>query len=176
MVAARLDAAQDRSLSERCLRALTGPPYLPSPDANTLRIVQSPEHIALTLEKFGDTRIVSLTRQRHVSSVIRGWIGDTLGRWDGDALVLDTVNFTPAIALTGNYDGNLHLVERFTRIDGDTLLYEATIDDPTAFVRPWTIALPMKKIAVPFYEFACHESNYSMRNMLSGARVEERVH
>ena len=78
--------------------------------------------------------------------------------------------------MTGNYDGHLHLVERFTRVDGDTLFYEATIDDPTAFVRPWTLAVPMKQIAVPLYEFACHESNYSMRNMLSGARVEEKVH
>lgn len=176
VAAARLDTAQDRSLSERCLRAASGPPYLPSPDANTLRIVQSPDHVALTVEKFGETRIVSLTRQRHVASVIRGWTGDAIGGWDADALVVDTVNFTPAIALTGNYDGNLHLIERFSRVDGNTLLYEATIDDPTAFVRSWKISVPMKKIASPLYEFACHESNYSMRNMLSGARAEERVH
>ena len=90
LVANRLDAPEDRSLSERCLRALSGPPYLPSPDANTLRIVQSPDDVAITVEKFGETRIVSLRRQRHLSAVIRGWAGDAIGRWDGDALVVDT--------------------------------------------------------------------------------------
>ena len=170
----RLDAAQDRSLSERCLRAVSGPPYLPSPDANTLRIVQSPDDIALTVEKFGETRIVSLRRERHASSQIRSWSGDAIGRWDQSTLVVDTVHFTPAIGLTGNYDGNLHLVEHFTRVDANTLLYEATIDDATAFVSRWTMAVPMKKTANPLYEFACHESNYSMRNMLSAARAEER--
>jgi hypothetical protein len=174
-LSARLYSAQDRALNERCLRAVSGPPYLPSSDANTLRIVQSPDDVALTVEKFDETRIVSLRRQRHVSSVIRTWVGDAIGHWDGNTLVVDTVNFTPEIALTGNYDDDLHLRERFTRIDRDTLLYEATIEDATAFVRPWAVALPMNKLAAPLYEFACHESNYSMRNMLSGARTEEGV-
>ena len=99
--------------------------------------------------------------------------GDAIGRWDSDTLVVDTRNFTPEIGLTGNYDGNLHLTERFTRTDPTTLLYQVTVEDLTAFVRPWTVVVPMHKTNDPLYEFACHEGNYSLPNILRGARVEE---
>jgi len=89
-------------------------------------------------------------------------------------LAIDTTNFSPNIGLTGNYDGNLHLVERLMRIDPDTLLYEAMIDDASAFVRPWKIAVPMRQVNVPLYEFACHEGNYSLTNILHAARATER--
>jgi hypothetical protein len=98
-VNAPAEAAEDRSVSERCLHAASGPPYLPSPDAITLRIVQSPTHIALTAEKFHETRIVRLG-QHHVSSAVRTWTGDAAGRWDGDTLVVDTVNFTSEMGLS----------------------------------------------------------------------------
>jgi hypothetical protein len=170
----RADGPEDRSLSERCLRAVSGPPYLPSPDANTLRIVPSNGVIALTAEKFHETRLVVVGRREHLPPTLRSWSGDAIGRWDDSTLVIDTTNFSPEISLTGNYDGNLHLVERLTRLDVDTLLYEAAIDDTSAFVRPWKIAVPMRKVNVPLYEFACHEGNYGLRNILSGARAEER--
>jgi hypothetical protein len=168
----RADAPEDRSLSERCLRAASGPPYLPSPDANTLRIVSSPSHIAITAEKFHETRLVPVGGQ-HVSAAFRTWTGDARGRWDGGTLVVDTLNFTPEIGLTGRFDGNLHLTERFRRVDQNTLRYEVVIEDATAFVAPWTVVVPMQKAAHPLYEFACHEGNYSLPNILRGARVEE---
>jgi len=174
LLSVRADSPEDRSLSERCLRAASGPPYLPSADANTLRIVQSDTVIALTNEKFHDTRLVAVGRSEHLPSALRSWGGDAIGRWEGQTFVIDTTNFTPEIRLTGNYDGNLHLVERLTRIDPDTVLYEAMIDDTSAFEGSWAIALPMRKVNGPLYEFACHEGNYALPNILSGARAEER--
>jgi hypothetical protein len=171
-VNAQADSAEGRSVSERCLHAASGPPYLPSPDANTLRIVQSSAVVALTAEKFHETRIVPLGRH-HVSSAVRAWTGDSAGRWEGDTLVVDTINFTSEMGLSVRFDGNLHLTERFRRVDRDTLRYEVTIEDPTAFVAPWTIVLPMQKASQPLYEFACHEGNYALRNILSGARAED---
>jgi hypothetical protein len=169
----RADVVEDRSLSERCLHAASGPPYFPSPDANTLRIVQSLEHIALTVEKFHETRIVTLSG-RHLPSAFRTWTGDARGRSEGDTLVIDTINFTSEIGLTGRFDGNLHLTERFRRIDRNTLRYEVTVEDATAFVASWTVVVPMRRVSQPLYEFACHEGNYSLPNILSGARAEER--
>jgi hypothetical protein len=166
------EAHDDRSLSERCLRAASGPPYLPSPDANTLRIVQSPGHVALTAEKFHETRIVHLGG-RHLPSSFLTWTGDSRGRWEAGTLVIDTTGFTPKIGLTGRYDGELHLTERLRRVDEKMLRYEVTIDDPTAFVAPWTAVVPMRKASHPLFEFACHEGNYSLPNILRGARVEE---
>jgi len=171
-VNARAEAAEDRSLSERCLRAASGPPYLPSPDANTLRIVQSPTHIGLTAEKFHETRIVPLG-QHHVSSAVRTWTGDAAGRWDGDTLVVDTIDFTSEMGFSNRFDGNLHLTERFRRVDRNTLRYEVTIEDATAFVAPWTVVVPMRNVSDPLYEFACHEGNYALGNILRGARAEE---
>jgi hypothetical protein len=170
----RADQPEDRSLSERCLRAVSGPPYLPSPDANIIRIVQARDHVAITNEKFHDTRIVSLDGRPHVAAGIRQWIGDSRGRWEAGVLVVDTTNFTHEIGLTGNFDGNLHLTERFVRTGPTNLLYEATIDDPTAFAVPWKVSLPMRRIDSPLYEFACHEGNYALPNILRGARVGER--
>jgi predicted SpoU family rRNA methylase len=171
-VNARADTAEDRSVSERCLHAASGPPYLPSPDANTLRIVQSPTHIALTAEKFHETRIVRLGG-RHVSSAVRTCTGDSVGRWEGDTLIVDTTNFSSEMGLSVRFDGNLHLTERFRRVDQGTLRYEVTIEDATAFVAPWTVVVPMQKVSDPLYEFACHEGNYALGNILRGARVEE---
>ena len=170
----RADQPEDRSLSERCLRAVSGPPFFPSPDANTIRIIQSPDYIAITQEKFHDTRIVPMSRTAHVASTIRHWVGDSRGHWDHDVLVVDTTNFTSRIGATGMFDGNLHLTERFTRSDAHTLLYEVSIDDPSVFGAVWTVALPMRRISGPLYEFACHEGNYSLPNILRGARALER--
>jgi len=105
---------------------------------------------------------------------IEFWMGDSRGRWDGDTLVVDTTNFTGKTPFRGT-DENLHLVERFSRADASTLLYEFTVDDPTAFTRPWTARLPMKKTNERLFEYACHEGNYALVDILRGARFEERA-
>ena len=104
---------------------------------------------------------------------IQTWTGDSRGRWDGDTLVVETADFTSELALGPRFDENLRLVERFTRVGADTLLYEFTVDDPTVWTRPWTAAIYWKKSSGQIYEYACHEGNYSLRGMLSAARAEE---
>ena len=167
------ERAEDFSLTERCLRSAIGPPYIPNIDANIIHIVQSRDRVAIVQEKFHETRIVILHEPRHVSPHVRTWIGDSRGRWEGDTLVVDTTNFTIQLAQGDRYDESLHVVERFTLVAPDTLLYEATVNDPTTFTKPWTIRLPMRKTGEQLYEFACHEGNYSVPNMLRGARAEE---
>jgi hypothetical protein len=101
-------------------------------------------------------------------------MGDARGHWEGDTLVVDTTNFTNKTNFRGSGE-NLHLVERFTRVDADTLNYEFSVDDPTSFTRSWTAAIPMVKTPGPIFEYACHEGNYGMTNLLSGARAEEKA-
>ena len=174
--ARRFDGPADFSLSERCLRSASGPPILAgAPDANLIRIVQGRDHIAIVQEKFHDTRIIRLDGSPHVPGGIRGWVGDARGRWQGDTLVVETMNFTEQLALGSRHDGALRLVERFSRVGPDTLLYEFTVDNPTVFTAPWSVALPMRKTTEQVYEFACHEGNYSLPNILKGARAEERA-
>jgi hypothetical protein len=110
--------------------------------------------------------------QAHLPSGIRQYKGDSRGRWEGRTLVIDTVNFLRETSFRGS-SANLHLVERLTRIDDDTLLYEFTVDDPGTWTRPWTVAIPMQKVEVPIYEYACHEGNYALRNILAGARAQD---
>jgi hypothetical protein len=164
----------DFGLSERCLRSASGPPYLPgAADSNLLQIVQSRDHVAMVQEKFHETRIVPLTGSPALSPSIRAWVGVSGGRWEGDTLVVETANFTPQMALAVRFDEHLRLVERFTRVGPDTLLYEFTVHNPTFFTAPWTVRLPMTRTDHHLYEFACHEGNYSLPNMLRGARAEE---
>jgi hypothetical protein len=117
-------------------------------------------------------RIVSLDGRPHGS--IRQWKGDSRGRWEGDTLVVDTTNFKRETSLEGS-NANTHLIERFTRTDANTLLYEFTVDDPTMWTRPWTAVIPMSKSEDPIYEYACHEGNYGMTGILAGARAEEKT-
>jgi hypothetical protein len=164
----------DFNLSERCLRSASGPPFVPGAlDGNLIRITQSRAHIAITQEKFHETRMVALDGRPHLSPKIRSWIGDSLGRWEGETLIVDTTNFTAALSSSARFDGNLQLVERFTRTSADTLLYEATVNDPTIFAQPWTVRLPMTKTAEQLYEYACHEGNHAIRNILGAARLED---
>jgi hypothetical protein len=121
-----------------------------------------------------DARIISVDGRPHIDKDIRQWMGDSRGRWEGSTLVVDTTNFTDKTNFSGS-GANLHLVERFTRLDANTLLYEFTVDDPTTFTRPWTAAVPMTRAPGPIYEYACHEGNYGMTNLLSGARAEEKA-
>ena len=120
-----------------------------------------------------DARIVPLDGRPHLAPTLRSWLGDSRGRWDGATLVVDTTNFNGQANLRGG-DENLHLVERFTRVDAQTLLYEFTVDNPTAFSKPWTAALPMTKTDGRIFEYACHEGNYALVDILRGARYQER--
>jgi hypothetical protein len=170
------DGPADFSLAERCLRSASGPPILAgAPDANFIRIVQTRDHVAILQEKFHEVRLVSLDGRPHLPAAIRTWVGDSRGRWVGNTLNVDTTNFTYQLALGSRYDQSLHLMERFTRVGPKTLLYEFTVDDPTVFAKAWTVVLPMRRTGEQLYEFACHEGNYALPNILRGARFEERV-
>ena len=128
--------------------------------------------MAILVEMIHDIRIISLDGRPHLPANIRQWLGDSRGRWEGNTLVVDTTNFTDKTNIRGS-DKDLHLIERFTRTDPETILYRFTVDDPTAFTKPWTGEVPMTRTAGPIYEYACHEGNYSMLNMLRGARAQE---
>jgi hypothetical protein len=167
------DGPEDRSLDDRCIvRRTAGPPMLPAGYNNNYQIVQGPDHVAILVEMIHDARIISLDGRSHVSSKIRKLTGDSRGRWEGNTLVVETTNFTDQTNFRGSGE-NLRVVERFTRVDEETLLYQFTVDDPQSFVRPWSGEIPMKKIPGPIFEYACHEGNFSMENILSIARAEE---
>jgi hypothetical protein len=170
---ARNDGPEDRTLSERCLRAATGPPIFPSPDANILQIVQNRDYVVLVTEKFHEARIIPLDSPPRPYGALRSWTGDAHGHWEGKTFVVDTSNFTDKIGLTGQFDENLHLVERFTRTGPSALLYEVRIEDSTAFTAPWSVVVPMTLTSEPLLEFACHEGNYSLPGILRGARAAE---
>jgi hypothetical protein len=167
------DGPEDRSLGERCLSFNAGPPMLPAPYNNYVEIFQARDHVVLLNEMIHDARVVPIDNRPHLPAAVRQFLGDSRGHWDHDTLVIDTTNFTDETNFHGA-DERLHLIERFTRIDGDTLLYEFSVDDPTAFTRPWTSVLPMKREDTQLYEYACHEGNYALQNILRGARMEER--
>lgn len=167
------DKASDRSLQERCLVFGAGPPMLPGIYNNNFQIVQTPDTVMIMTEMIHDVRIVRLNGTPHPPPSVRLWLGDSIGHWDGKALVVDTTNFTNKTSFHGS-DENLHVIERFTRADAKTLVYEFTVDDPTAFTRSWSARLPLAPSDGPIYEYACHEGNYALRDILAGAREEER--
>jgi hypothetical protein len=167
------DGPENRSLGERCLMFNAGPPMLPGPYNNYVEIHHMGDHVVIFNEMIHDARIVPLDGRPHVPPTIRKWLGDSVGRWDGNTLVVDTTNFTDRTSVRGS-DENLHLTERFTRVDAETLLYEFTIDNPTAFTKPWSASLPMTRTNDRVFEYACHEGNYALENILRGARYEER--
>ena len=174
---------EDLGLAERCLLGFsTGPPVVPNAYNNNIQLFQTPDYVAILTEMVHDVRIVPLDGRPHLLPDIRQWLGNARGHWEGDALVVDSTNFTDK---TGSFDANLwepygsgetlHLIERFTRTGDDTLLYEFTVDDPTTFARAFTAAVPMRKGDQPIYEYACHEGNYAMVNGLTSARNQERA-
>jgi hypothetical protein len=152
----------------------SGPPMLPTAYNNNYQILQGPGYVAILVEMIHDVRIIPLDGRPHIAANIRQWMGDSRGRWEGDTLVVDTTNFTEKTNLRGS-DKNLHLIERFTRTGENTILYEFTVDDPTAFTRAWKGEIPLWKAAGPIYEYACHEGNYAMAGILKGARAEEKA-
>jgi len=168
------DGPEDRSLAERCLIwASAGPPMLPAGYNSNFQILQAPGYVVLLNEMIHDARVIPLDGRPHAPSNVRLWMGDSRGRWEGNTLVVDTTNFSEKTNFRGA-GPNMHLVERFTRVDPETLVYEFTVDDPTTFTRPWTVSIPSNRIESPIYEYACHEGNYGMTGMLAGARAEEK--
>jgi hypothetical protein len=167
---------EDRNLWERCIVAPNaGPPMLPSAYNNNVQIFQTPKNVVIFNEMINDARIVPLDGRPHIPSDIRQWRGDSRGRWEGDTLVVETTNFRPDAGFRSASSASMHLVERFTRAGPDMLLYEFTVTDEATWAKPWSVALPMKKTEGPVYEYACHEGNYGMVNLLSGARAQERA-
>ncbi len=168
------EGPEDTPLAVRCLLWPTaGPPMLPSAYNNNYQIVQTPAYVAIWIEMIHDVRVIPLDGRPHLAQNIRLWMGDPRGHWDGDTLVVDTTNFTDETHFRGS-DHNLHLIERFRRTDAGTILYQFTVDNPSAFTKPWTGEVTMLKSPGPLYEYACHEGNYSMESMLKGARVQEK--
>src|SRR4051812_20155148 len=170
------DGPEDRSLDDRCIvRGTSGPPMLPAGYSNNYQIVQSADSVAILVEMIHDVRLIPIDSNNarpHLSGRIRQLLGDPRGRWEGRTLVVETTNFTDRRPFRGSGD-HLHVTERFTRYDKDTLLYQFTVDDPESFTRPWSGEIPMKKIEGPIFEYACHEGNYSMAYILSAERHAE---
>ncbi len=168
------DGPEGRSLGERCLSWTTaGPPMLPGPYNNDTQIVQGAGYVVILSEMIHDARMIPLDGRPHVDQNIRGWAGDSRGHWEGNTLVVDTTNFIGEYSFRGS-DANMHLTERFTRVSPEVLQYEFTVDDPTAFTRPWTTRIPFNKTSERVYEYACHEGNYAMTDILAGARAAEK--
>jgi hypothetical protein len=169
----RADSWEDRPLQERCIVGLNaGPPMTPGAYNNDFQLFQTPGYVVILNEMIHDARIIPLDGRPH--GRIRQWKGDSRGHWEGNTLVVDTTNFKRETSLP-NSSANTHLVERFTRTDADTLLYEFTVEDPTMWTRPWTAVVPMRKSNDPIYEYACHEGNYAMAGILAGARAAEKA-
>jgi hypothetical protein len=164
------------SIAERCILGFgstSGPPTLPNYFYNNLKqIVQTPDTIVILNEMVHDARIIRMNAE-HLPPTIRRWMGDSVGRWEGDTLVVDTTNFTSKTQFQGASE-NLHVIERFKRVDASTLLYQFTVEDPTTWDRPWTGEYPWVATSEPLYEYACHEGNYSLEGILRGARLAER--
>lgn len=185
-IARARDEARDRRrgptdlpLAERCIMGFnSGPPMVPGPYNNLVQIFQSPGYVVIVNEMVHDARIVPLDSRAHVGSTIRLWGGDSRGRWDGTTLVVETRNFTDngtgTFGVPGLIDRNLTLVERFSRTPDNALIYTFSMTDPTVWATAWSGEVPMTRSDGFVMEYACHEGNYSMTNILAGARAEER--
>jgi hypothetical protein len=169
-----VNGPEDLSLWERCIsRGIPGATFPTVYNAN-LRIVQGPGAVAITYEMIHDTRVIPIGTAAHVGTAIRGYNGDSRAHWEGNTLVVDTTNFSEKTNFRGSRE-TLHIVERFTR-EGDGINYEVTVNDPSVWTKPWTAALTLgKQPDDTLFEYACHEGNNSMRNILSGSRAAEKA-
>jgi hypothetical protein len=168
------DDPERRPLGERCLLGFgstSGPPALPVLYNNLHQIVQTKDNIMILNEMDHDARIVRMNAQ-HLPPTVRKWMGDSIGHWEGDTLVVDTTNFTDKTRFRGSTD-QLHVVERFTRMDGKTLLYRFTVEDPATWTQPWTGEYTWPATDTQLFEYACHEGNYALGNILRGARQRD---
>jgi hypothetical protein len=165
------DSWEDRSLWDRCITVGLPAVMFPTGYNNNVQILQAPGYVTVTHEMMHDTRIVPLDQRPHLSPRIRNYMGDSRGRWEGNTLVIDVTNFHPKANYRGSRD-TLHLIERYTRTAVDRLRYEVTVDDPSTFERPWTAVLDLAPQG-NMYEYACHEGNRGLENILRSARFEE---
>ena len=171
----RADSHDDRGYSERCLRFVTGgPPMMAFPFAPVHQIFQTPDHVVFLHEENHEVRVVPLDGRPGIDPRIRLWRGDSRGRWEGGALVIETANFNGLGGFRGSGPG-LRLTERLTRVDADTIRYEFTVADPATWAEPWTAEMPLRASPAPLYEHACHEGNYTLPLVLNGARAQERA-
>ena len=146
----------------------------PSAYNNNMQLFQTPDHVVLVTEMVHTARIVPLDGGPHLAKGIRQWSGDSRGYWEGETLVIETRNFAAKRRWRGTTE-RMRLVERLTRLDAETLLYEFTVTDPDTWTSSWTAAVPMQRNDSPIYEYACHEGNYSMEAMLAGERAQEKA-
>jgi hypothetical protein len=174
--------AKDLGLQDRCLIFTTAaPPMIPYSYNSNYQIVQTNNQVIIHVEMIHDTRIIPLDGRAHLPSNVRLWLGDSVGHWEGRTLVVDTANFNDAGGFYGDAGGmfgsdrNLHVVERFSLLDANTILYRFEVDDSTAFTRPWKGELTMARSSGPIYEYACHEGNYALPNLLDAFRAVERA-
>lgn len=165
------DSWLDRSTWERCL-TYGAVPRLSGAYNNNFQLFQSRDYVVIEYEMIHEARVIPMDGRPH--GKIRQWLGDSRGHWEGDVLVVDTINFTDKLNFRGA-NTNLHLIERFSRPDADTLLYEFTVDDPTTWTKKWTAQVPMAKNPQGMYEYACHEGNYGMLGILSGGRAQDKA-
>ena len=168
------DGPESRSTAERCITYGFPNATLPTLYNNNIRILQGPGYVAVTHEMIHETRIIPLDGRAPVSSKIQQWFGDSRGHWDGETLVVESQNFSDKTSYRGS-GRTLRTIERFTRAGRDRVEFQVTIDDPHTFVRPWTIALPMITSEGPIYEYACHEANVGLYDILEVARDEEKA-
>ena len=183
------DSWLDRNSWERCISRTLPVAMIPNLYNNNYQILQTPDHVVIQMEMIHEARIIPLDGRPHTSERIRQWLGDSRGRWEGTTLVVETINFNdkldggdlqPSHVIQTGHRGSgktLRLVERFTRINADTIDYRFTVEDPATFTRPYTVAIPMRKAPsdARLYEYACHEGNYAMLNILRGGRANEQA-
>ncbi|WP_129642522.1 hypothetical protein [Peristeroidobacter agariperforans] len=170
------DGPEGRALGERCLLSFgyaSGPPMLPVMYNSYYQIVQSPGYVMILVEMVHDARIIRID-DKHVPSSVRKWMGDSVGRWEGDTLVVETRNFRQEQSFRGSSEQAV-ITERFTRVADDKIVYRFTIDDPATFTERITGELPFAPANGNIYEYACHEGNYALPGILSGAREEEKA-
>jgi hypothetical protein len=167
------EGPEELALNERCLLwAVAGPPMVPGVYNNNVQFIQTRDAVVIVNEMIHDARIVPTDRRPH--GAMRRWMGDSRGHWEGETLVIDTINFAPQASFRGS-DEHLRLVERITRLDADTIEYQFTVDDATVWTTPWTVRFPMHRTDQRIYEYACHEGNFrSVEGILRGARAQER--
>jgi hypothetical protein len=181
------DSWLDRNTWERCISRTLPVAMIPNLYNNNYQILQTPDHVVIMMEMIHEARVIPIDGRPHVSSGLRQWLGDSRGRWEGDTLVIETINFNdkldggeyqPSHVIQTGHRGSgktLRLVERFTRVDANTIDYRFTVEDPQTYTRPYTVAIPMRKATADtrIFEYACHEGNHAMLNLLRGGRSDE---
>lgn len=170
------DSWTDRNLAERCLTRSV--PKLPGGYNNNAQIVQTHDSIMMMQEMLHEVRVIHLDGRPHQPSNVRSWLGDSIGHWEGETLVVDTTNFNDNVRFAsfsccGPAGEGLHIVERFRRVDQNTIDYRYVVNDTSTYTKPWTVAVPMNRTDETLFEYACHEGNYAMEGILKGARAEE---